>query len=105
MYTKIDPAKLYFGHFGISDEPSKALTEVRKWLNIFTETAWHIYQKYESIDNRLSALTEALKEEVLLSNKQLTGNKDFLRLLGLDMKVSAMGLIDYIEKNRVQKDV
>jgi glyoxylase-like metal-dependent hydrolase (beta-lactamase superfamily II) len=104
LYGRLDLDKIYFGHFGISEKPAEVLTEVRKWLKIFTETAVEIYSEY-SQENQLPALTNALKKTVLNSNNQLTRNEDFLRLLDLDMRVSAMGLIDYIVKNSSKKEV
>jgi glyoxylase-like metal-dependent hydrolase (beta-lactamase superfamily II) len=100
LYSQLELKKIYFGHFGISEEPAKVLTEVRKWLKIFTETALETSSEI-SPENRLPVLTNALKESVLNSNKHLYNNKDFVRLLELDMRVSAMGLIDYIEKKEV----
>ncbi|WP_044022568.1 MBL fold metallo-hydrolase [Bacillus sp. SG-1] len=102
LYEKLSLEKIYFGHFGISEEPEKALTEVMNWLKIFVETAVEICSA--NSENPLTALTDALKKEVLGSNEKLQHNKDFLRLLDLDMKVSAMGLIDYLKKS-VKKGV
>ncbi|WP_421384334.1 MBL fold metallo-hydrolase [Bacillus salacetis] len=104
LYSQLELKKIYFGHFGISEEPAKVLTEVRKWIKIFTETALEISREF-TLENQLPALTEALIKTVLDSNQQLDRNNDFLRLLELDMKVSAMGLIDYLEKNNSKKDV
>ncbi|WP_456271712.1 MBL fold metallo-hydrolase [Bacillus sp. AK031] len=105
LYRQLDLEKIYFGHFGISEEPQKVLTEVEKWLKIFIEKAREIHRNYHSLESRLKALTLALKKEVLNSDHRLSDNKGFIRLLDLDMKVSAMGLIDYIEKDRAQKEV
>ncbi|MGF2615460.1 MBL fold metallo-hydrolase [Rossellomorea vietnamensis] len=102
LYSGMDLKNIYFGHFGISTEPEKVLTEVKNWLRIFVETAYHILQENKS-ETKLAALTEALKKEVLKSNSRLSENARFLRLLELDMKVSAMGLIDYIEKHHSKR--
>jgi glyoxylase-like metal-dependent hydrolase (beta-lactamase superfamily II) len=104
LLSRLDLERIYFGHFGISEEPAKALTEVGKWLKIFTETAFDISRKFEA-ENQLPALTSALKKAVIDSNKQFADNEDFLRLLELDMNVSAMGLLDYIRKNCTMKEV
>jgi glyoxylase-like metal-dependent hydrolase (beta-lactamase superfamily II) len=105
LYRQLDLEKIYFGHFGISDEPQNVLTEVENWLKIFIETAREIHRDYDSLESRMTALSHALKKEVLNSDHRLSENKGFIRLLDLDMKVSAMGLIDYIEKERSQKEV
>ncbi|MGD6801699.1 MBL fold metallo-hydrolase [Rossellomorea vietnamensis] len=104
LYSELELDRIYFGHFGISEEPAKVLTEIKKWLKIFMDTAIRI-TKENKPETQLPALTEALKKEVLNSDDRLRGNEDFLRLLDLDMKVSAMGLIDYLNKTQSKKEV
>ncbi|MGM0844411.1 MAG: MBL fold metallo-hydrolase [Bacillota bacterium] len=104
LYSQLDLERIYFGHFGISQEPVKALTEIKKWLKIFMETAFSIIRENPA-NKQLPALANELKKEVLNSDPKLIDNENFLRILELDMKVSAMGLIDYIEKGNFKKDV
>ncbi|RIW29508.1 MBL fold metallo-hydrolase [Bacillus salacetis] len=96
--------RIYFGHFGISEEPAKVLTDVSKWIKIFMDTALEVSRQCEP-ESQLPALTSSLKKAVLQSNTLLNENEEFLQLLDLDMRVSAMGLIDYMTRNRAKKEV
>ncbi|WP_409253529.1 MBL fold metallo-hydrolase [Bacillus sp. SCS-153A] len=99
LYETLPLERIYFGHFGISEEPLKALTDIKEWLKIFVKTAMEICST-TSPEKSLEVLTEAMKKEVLGSNKKLENNEDFMRLLNLDMRVSAMGLIDYLKRSK-----
>ncbi|MCA0972421.1 MBL fold metallo-hydrolase [Halobacillus litoralis] len=94
-FEKMKPDYLFFGHYGTCGKPTLALEEVRRWIPVFVDEA----EQSESMEE----VEENLFERVSTHLKDL-GVPDGHRvypLLKLDMKVCAMGLVDYLKrKNR-----
>ena len=93
---KMDLDFIYFGHFGMTDKPQEVYEQVSHWLTIFMkegETVFAESQSHEELAERL--LT---KVRQYLRKKGVADNDDAYFLIELDLKVSSMGIIDYLSK-------
>ena len=87
---------IYFGHFGMTNTPNKALKQVAKWLIVFM--------------NEAEAVVSEQKDHHVLADRLLTRVREHLRkftigddhavyeLIELDMQVSALGIMDFFSK-------
>ena len=90
---KMDLDYIYFGHFGMTDAPNKALKQVAEWLIVFMSEAEAVVS--EQKDHHV--LAERLSTRVREHLRELTISDDHnvYGLIELDMQVSAMGIMDY----------
>lgn len=94
----LQPAAIYFGHFGKTENRTAVSTQMRYWLPLFVERA----EKFAAYENNTEHLKNDLYREVLeYYDLPLLAEDDPLAfLLQLDMHVSAMGLLDYVKKKQ-----
>lgn len=93
-FAQMNLQYIYYGHFGVTNSPSEALSQVSMWLNIFVTEAEAVYAEakgYRELANRLDRL---VKEH--LKNQGISENHDVFRIIELDLEVSAMGMMDYL---------
>lgn len=96
LFAVMDLRYIYYGHFGMTDTPEEALSQVSMWLNIFLSEAEAVYAEeggFEELANRLGKL---VKEH--LKNEGIPENHEVFRLIEVDLTVSAMGMMDYLVK-------
>lgn len=88
---------IYFGHYGASKNPNEAFKQVRYWLEIFISEG---KETLSGTNNPLPAVTAALMEKVSthLLEKGIERTHPVYDILSLDLGVSAMGLIDFLQK-------
>ena len=91
-FKTIHPERLYFGHFGSSEQPESALDQVSEWIPIFVEEAAEC-ESLEEIERRL--LTRVTS---YLDDQDIPRDHPVYEILKLDMSVCAMGLGDYLQK-------
>lgn len=88
--------KVYFGHYGYTENVKEALQQVEMWLPIFVEEAKEVYRtggNYGTLKNRLF-------EEVhgYLHTKGVPDDHPVYGIIHLDLTVSSMGLMECVEK-------
>ena len=92
--VKMDLDYIYYGHFGMTNNPKKALQQVAEWITVFTNEAERVaneQKEHEVLSKRLlSRIREYLRELGVADNHEV------YFLIELDMQISAMGLMDYI---------
>jgi glyoxylase-like metal-dependent hydrolase (beta-lactamase superfamily II) len=90
--------RIYFGHYGMSEEPHHALTEVDAWLDQFMAVAEASFSPDASFNDNSEKLSAELFNLVKTSfiHDATDSNHPLFNLLELDMKVSAMGIVDYL---------
>lgn len=94
LEKKVD--RIYFGHFGMNETPEKALTQVAEWLDIYVETAEKVFNNGGS---HLEVYGEIMnKVKSLLQKNSIPDDHEVYTILKLDIEVSALGLIDYLQK-------
>ncbi|PFA68859.1 MBL fold metallo-hydrolase [Bacillus sp. AFS015802] len=100
MYRNLHLDRLYFGHYGVTEEVSFALSEVDKWLDLFMKKSEEMYSSHVTMKENVSTITSALfdltKHELV--QKGIDPLNPVFSLLELDMNVSAMGIVDYFIK-------
>lgn len=88
--------KLYFGHYGATENVLDAFAQVEKWLPIFLKEAQEVHDKgedYQVLSARLFS-----KAQAELRKKNVRDHHPVYELIRLDMEVSAMGLMEYTAK-------
>jgi glyoxylase-like metal-dependent hydrolase (beta-lactamase superfamily II) len=94
--------RIYFGHYGMTGEVEHALSEVEKWLDIFMDKATDIFDACAAMDENVESLTKELFTLVKSSvvEEGINPQHPVFHLLKLDLKVSSMGIVDYLNKKR-----
>ncbi|MCR8849184.1 MBL fold metallo-hydrolase [Rossellomorea sp. SC111] len=100
LYRSLHLDRLYFGHYGVSEEVSFALTEVEKWLDLLVKKSEEQYSSHVTMEENVRTITSLLIELTgrELVQKGIDPNNPIYSLLELDMNVSAMGIVDYFIK-------
>jgi glyoxylase-like metal-dependent hydrolase (beta-lactamase superfamily II) len=100
MYKELGIKKIYFGHYGMSDNPEEAFRQVKDWLKIFIEEAENAVSLGGSVSQQVDAITESILTKIKkqLHLQGLPENHPIYELLHLDVNVSAMGLVHYLNK-------
>ncbi|KAA0965651.1 MBL fold metallo-hydrolase [Sporosarcina sp. ANT_H38] len=84
---------IYFGHFGMTNNPNKALLQVSKWLDIFVEEAETVVTEqkgHEVLAQRLLGRVRGYLKEM-----EVPDDHEVYGLIKVDMQVSSMGMLDY----------
>ncbi|MEC2159491.1 MBL fold metallo-hydrolase [Virgibacillus halodenitrificans] len=89
-------SRIYFGHFGMTESPDKALRQVSEWLEIFMEEAEQVVDEEKGYDELSRRMLARVRE--YLRGKGIDDNHEVYILINLDMQVSALGIIDYYKK-------
>ncbi|MBA2176592.1 MBL fold metallo-hydrolase [Halobacillus locisalis] len=95
-FRTIHPERLFFGHFGVSEQPGVALEQVSEWIPIFVEEA-KTGNSLQEIERRL--LTRVTS---YLEDHNIPSDHPVYEILKLDMSVCAMGIGDYLQKQAKQ---
>ncbi|MCP3029423.1 MBL fold metallo-hydrolase [Halobacillus sp. A5] len=88
--------RIYFGHFGKSEEPDQALDQVLDWIPEFVEAGEMACNKGEGVEGVKKRLHD--KVSSYLRGFQIPDDHPVYEVLELDFEVCAMGLIDYLNK-------
>ncbi|MGA9227485.1 MAG: MBL fold metallo-hydrolase, partial [Mesobacillus sp.] len=100
-YKELGIERIYFGHYGMSDNPAEAFKQVEYWLGIFLAEAKKVVSTCEGTANQVEVITKRLFDKIkdYLTNQGLAVNHPIFELLYLDINVSSMGLVHYLEKD------
>ncbi|MEH7445100.1 MBL fold metallo-hydrolase [Bacillus sp. JJ1122] len=100
-YKELRVERIYFGHYGMSENPAEAFKQVEYWLEIFLTEAKHAVTTCEGTAQRIEEVTKRLFDKIkeYLTNHGLAENHSIFELLYLDINVSSMGLVHYLEKD------
>lgn len=94
--------RIYFGHFGMSNNPSDAFEQLRYWLPKFVEVGERITKDNPnaSFEEKTDAVSRDLFEMIsaFLDKQNVPREADVYEIISLDLKVCAMGIIDYLQK-------
>lgn len=96
LFVQMDLQYIYYGHFGVTNSPKEALSQVSMWLNIFMTEAEAVYAEAKGYDELANRLDKLVKEH--LKNQGISESHDVFRLIKLDLEVSSMGMMDYLAK-------
>lgn len=88
--------RVYFGHFGMTENPKEALEQVSEWLDIYMETAEEVIDEggdYNEIARRILG-----KVKAHLSKFGIPDDHEVYIIINLDIQISALGIMDYFQK-------
>ncbi|WP_070120268.1 MBL fold metallo-hydrolase [Bacillus marinisedimentorum] len=101
-FEEIGPERIYFGHYGMSENPQEVYKQMRFWIPEFVEAGESGMEKAgsASMEEATAAVYERLYEKVSshLTDKGIPESHRVYDLIKLDLEVSAMGLADYLMK-------
>lgn len=99
-YKELGVERIYFGHYGMSENPSEAFRQVESWLDLFVEEARLVFSDDNLRENPVENITQRLygKIKTDLKQKGIADTHPVFELLYLDINVSAMGLAHYLTK-------
>lgn len=88
--------RIYYGHFGMTENPQAALKQVAGWLDVFMEISEEVISEEKGYD----VLSEQLLNRVrsYLRDLSVPDGHEVYVLINLDMQVSSLGIIDYFQK-------
>ncbi|WP_101846885.1 MBL fold metallo-hydrolase [Halobacillus sp. Marseille-P3879] len=95
-FKEMELERIYFGHFGKSEEPDKALEQVSSWLPVFLEAGEQAFKNGEGVEGAKRRLHDKVSD--YLKEFQIPDDHPVYDVLKLDFEVCAMGLIDYFNK-------
>jgi glyoxylase-like metal-dependent hydrolase (beta-lactamase superfamily II) len=100
MFKKLEPEYICFGHYGLSNRPNDVFIEVENWLEQFVELGKQAYNARNSFEERVMLAFSLLEGMVQshLKKFSIPAENKVHEVLSLDMKICAMGLIDFIDK-------
>ncbi|NYF24819.1 MBL fold metallo-hydrolase [Sporosarcina sp. JAI121] len=87
---------IYFGHYGMTDAPHKALQQVSEWLDAFMKEAENVVAEQKGHDVLAQRLFNRVRE--YLRKSGIPDDHEVYFLIEVDMQVSAMGMIDFLKK-------
>ncbi|MCP3741816.1 MBL fold metallo-hydrolase [Rossellomorea sp. BNER] len=102
FYLNKNLSRIYYGHFGMSENPSKGLTDVQKWLKIFLKCGEKAYYEENNFNEKVEKTHQFIREEIMNSSlfTNLSPSHPIFKILELDLGVSSMGIIDYLTKRK-----
>lgn len=98
----LKPERIYFGHYSMTKNPQNVFQQIAYWLPQFMELGKRVMTENPEIDfpGKTNLLSEKMLELVTdeIAQKEVSIQSEVLRLLKLDMDVSAMGIIERLSK-------
>ncbi|ARI79044.1 MBL fold metallo-hydrolase [Halobacillus mangrovi] len=95
-FRRLNPDRLYFGHFGESNQPKEAFDQVSLWIPVFVEEARQAVEQDEGLEGIEKRLYQKIRS--YLKENNIPDDHPVYELLKLDIEVCAMGLADYLNK-------
>ncbi|PAV30514.1 MBL fold metallo-hydrolase [Virgibacillus profundi] len=87
--------RIYYGHFGMTENTDEALREVAAWLDVFVEEGEQVVAESKGYDELASRLLARVKHH--LQELGIGDDHEVFILINLDMQVSSLGIIDYFK--------
>ncbi|MDY0407003.1 MBL fold metallo-hydrolase [Virgibacillus sp. 179-BFC.A HS] len=98
---KMNPDRIYFGHFSMTEDVDFALEQVDKWLDVFVAEGSAAYVEgkgyAELADRMLSRVQEYLR------NQGIPDDHEIYTVINLDMQICALGIVDYLQKEKATR--
>jgi glyoxylase-like metal-dependent hydrolase (beta-lactamase superfamily II) len=100
----MDIDRIYFGHYGMSQNPGLVFQSLRYWLPKFIEAGENVTEAspQASFAEKTEWISNALLKMVsgYLLERSVPIHQEFHETLQLDLSVCAMGIVDYFEKRK-----
>lgn len=100
LYETLNATELYFGHFGAYKNPDEAYRQVRYWTPLFLVEGEKALMVSSDFKVQVQFLDSRLKELLYnyLQENGIAENHPVYQTIPFDTIVSAMGILDYLEK-------
>lgn len=99
---ELNPSRIYFGHFGMSEHPAAVFKQLREWLPKMVEVGERVMneQPFLSFEDKTKAVANGLMKLVqpYLEARGVPRGANVYEILQLDLSVCAMGIVDYFQK-------
>jgi glyoxylase-like metal-dependent hydrolase (beta-lactamase superfamily II) len=99
---QLQPERIYFGHFGMLENPRAAFEQLRFWLPKFVQAGEKVMAERAnaSMQEKAKAVFQALYQEVsaFLQAKNVPSTSEAYDIIRLDLQVCSMGIVDYLQK-------
>lgn len=95
-FREMNLDRIYFGHFGITENVEVALQQVSDWIDVFMEEAEQVVAEKKGYDVLSARLISRIKDH--LREEGIPDEHEIYIILNLDMQVSSLGIIDYFQK-------
>ncbi|SHT02586.1 hydroxyacylglutathione hydrolase [Mycobacteroides abscessus subsp. abscessus] len=102
MFKELKPHFLCFGHYGMTEQPNEVFIQVYSWLDRFVEQGNKAYEARTSFEDRVQLAIKYLSEMIQdhLESYSISRNHKVNEVISLDLSICAMGLIDFIDKQK-----
>ena len=95
---KLNVERIYFGHFGMSDQVEEVYKQLDEWIPVFVETASDLFQQGKGESEISAALLRQVRQH--LQPRRVPDDHGVYDVLRLDLDVCSMGLVDYLRKHQ-----
>lgn len=93
-----DVERVYFGHFGMTEQVDEAFNQVTEWLPVFVEEGKRVLGSGKGVEVLTDVLLDRLRNH--LESLNINETHEVYEILQLDMQVCAMGIADYLQKQQ-----
>ncbi len=102
LYEELGAERLFFGHYGMAECPTEVYKQIGAWLSTFLRIAKESILKENGTAEQSAFLSQRLYSEVKdhLLSLGVSADDPVMDLVRLDLDVSAMGLVDYLMKQK-----
>lgn len=106
LYESLEVKRIYFGHYGVSDNPQEVYKQLRYWLPIFVKTAENAFQRHSIFEKQVAVTSENIFNAVstYLEERGVKKDHHVFEMIKMDLDVCSLGLIDYLIKRKEKDD-
>jgi len=100
LYETLNVRELYFGHYGAYSNPAEAYRQVRYWTPLFLAEGEKALAASDILSEQVKLLDAGLQAQLhqFLQNNGIAENHPVYQTIPFDTAVSAMGILDYLQK-------
>lgn len=97
-FRKMQPKRIYFGHYSMTTEVEDALDQVSGWIPRFVQAGEEALAAGENEAGIVERLLKMTRD--VLTQKGIPADHPVYEIMQLDLEVSAMGIIHYLQKQK-----
>ncbi len=91
---------IYFGHFGLSNQPMEVYKQITYWLPKFVEVGEKVWQRGQSHEQLCDELLTLIQN--VIKQRNVAETHHVYEVINVDLQVCSMGIMDYLEKRNKQ---
>lgn len=88
--------RLYFGHFGMTDQVEDAYCQVSEWLPVFVREGEEVLAQGLTHDDLAQRLLHRVTD--FLRSMGVADEHEIYKIIQVDLSVCSMGIVDYLQK-------